>query len=192
MPHWRCVENRKHRQPIALSHFKLPKMRQLVPPAKRVRLAKSGRCGKLHLHPCARTNPICLGFSSFTLAGSVGGPSVTLCRESERYGIGACDPENREYTEDVPPDPQRRPCPSAGEVPHRPPVSQRPDSRMRGCAMSSKQGKLIARRPVDEVAQTQPEALGRDLRRREGRRVRARGLKADSDVAAHAPASPSR
>lgn len=30
-PHWRCVENKRHRQKIARSHVKLPKMRKLIP-----------------------------------------------------------------------------------------------------------------------------------------------------------------
>jgi hypothetical protein len=37
-PHWRCVDNRRHRQPIAPSHLKLPKMCQLVPVAERAGL----------------------------------------------------------------------------------------------------------------------------------------------------------
>ena len=30
-PHWRCLENRHHRQPIARTHLKLRKMRELIP-----------------------------------------------------------------------------------------------------------------------------------------------------------------
>jgi hypothetical protein len=30
-PHWRCIGNRKHRQPIARTHLLLPEMRKIIP-----------------------------------------------------------------------------------------------------------------------------------------------------------------
>ncbi len=58
-------------------------------------------------------------------------------------GIGACVGENREYTYDVPPDPQHRTCLSAGEVLHRPPVNGFLSHR-KGGVMFSEQNKIAA------------------------------------------------
>jgi len=39
-PHWRCIENRKHRQKIAKTHLMLPKMRKIIPKRDLNRLIK--------------------------------------------------------------------------------------------------------------------------------------------------------
>lgn len=50
-PFWRCVENHRHRQPLARSHLRLPRMRELIPARD---LRKLDRLYEMNSHPQQR------------------------------------------------------------------------------------------------------------------------------------------
>ena len=41
-PAWRCRKNKRHRQPVARTHLKLPKMRKLIPKRALIKLERDG------------------------------------------------------------------------------------------------------------------------------------------------------
>lgn len=57
-PHWRCVVNRQHRQRVARTHLRLPKMRSLVPNPELRRLDKLYGMGRSRPHPGGRAGQL--------------------------------------------------------------------------------------------------------------------------------------